>query len=59
MKKKQNNSLDLEFRSEWLLSHHKTEKNIKIDSDGDEYIEDQDSSGHVYRTYLPFNAKKN
>lgn len=48
---------DLEFRNEWLLSHHKGEKDVKIDDDGDEYI-NQESNGFVSRNYLPLSAKK-
>ena len=32
-------NIDLELRSEWLSVHKKTEKQVKKDEEGDEYIE--------------------
>lgn len=57
MTKKLNNIQDLEFRTEWLLSHHKGEKDIKTDEEGDEYIVEM-NNGFEGRIYLPINIKK-
>ena len=50
---------DLEFREEWLTSHYRTEKDVKVDSEGDEYIQNKDVDGHIYKIYLPLGARKN